>query len=130
MVAAVAAESETVRFESEVNADSFHYGYETSDGIYVKAGGELKDVGSEKALVQQGEFSYNDSEGRKITVKYVADEMGFHPEVIVCLIFRGRAVLLISKQFSFQIHHPCFLLNKSNEILHFSSYSHRVNICQ
>lgn len=47
--------------------------------------GELKTVKDEEgkdaqALIVSGSYSYADPEGNLITLKFVADENGFHPE--------------------------------------------------
>lgn len=50
--------AEVVRSESMVHPDSFNYAYETSHGIKGSAAGQLKQVGSDSALVSQGEFGW------------------------------------------------------------------------
>lgn len=52
------AHAEVVRSESVVNPDSYKYNFETSQGIVGGASGQLKQVGSESALVSQGEFGW------------------------------------------------------------------------
>uniref|UniRef100_U5ESS7 Putative endocuticle structural glycoprotein abd-4 n=1 Tax=Corethrella appendiculata TaxID=1370023 RepID=U5ESS7_9DIPT len=78
-----------------VNPDgSFQFGYETGNGIKVDTVGTLKKVpverfdddgnklrdSEEQITVHTGSFSYVSPEGIMITLNFVADENGFHPE--------------------------------------------------
>ncbi|CAB3221325.1 unnamed protein product [Arctia plantaginis] len=72
-----------LRQEQTINPDgSYQYSYETGNGIAAQEQGYLKNVGpnNEGAEVAQGSFSYTSPEGIPISVTYVADENGFHPE--------------------------------------------------
>lgn len=63
-----------VRQEQEVNPDgSFSYAFETSNGIKASAS-------SADGAKITGEYSYPGPDGVLYTVRYVADETGFHPE--------------------------------------------------
>lgn len=73
--------AQIVRSESVVNPDSFQYAYETSNGIQAKAGGQLKQVGSESAVVHNGDYSYTAPDGQQYALTYVADENGYQPTV-------------------------------------------------
>lgn len=75
------AQAETLRFESDVLPDSFHYAYETSNNIKGQAAGQLKQIGKESAIVAQGDFSYLSPEGQPIQLSYIADENGYQPTV-------------------------------------------------
>lgn len=78
-----------------VNADgSFNYSFETSNGIKVEESGFVKpvidvrsglgegttDENTGDSQVIQGSFSYTAPDGSPISLKYIADETGFHPE--------------------------------------------------
>lgn len=80
---------------SVVNADgSFNYSFETSNGIKVEESGFVKpaidvrsgpgegttDENTGDSQVIQGSFSYVAPDGSPISLKYIADETGFHPE--------------------------------------------------
>lgn len=57
------------------------YRFDTSDGIHRDEKGELKDRGTEdEAIIVHGSFSFPGADGVVYTVKYTADENGFHPE--------------------------------------------------
>ncbi|XP_055604592.1 larval cuticle protein LCP-14-like [Uranotaenia lowii] len=65
-----------VRQEQTNNPDgSFSYEFETSNGIKANA------ASTDGARIT-GEYSYTGSDGVLYTVRYVADEMGFRPEII------------------------------------------------
>jgi hypothetical protein len=81
--------------QSVVNADgSFNYSFEASNGIKVEESGFVKpvidvrsgvgegttDENAGDSQVIQGSFSYVAPDGTPISLKYVADETGFHPE--------------------------------------------------
>lgn len=71
------AQAETLRSESVVNADSFQYAYETSNGIKAQSAGQLKQVGDESSIITQGDYSYQSPEGQEVKVSYIADENGY-----------------------------------------------------
>lgn len=71
--------AEVLRSESAVNPDSFQYNYETSNGIVAKEAGQLKTIGTESAIVSQGEYGYKADDGVEYSVSYVADENGYQP---------------------------------------------------
>lgn len=68
--------AEVVRSEISVEPESFNYNYETSNGIAAKSSGQLKQVGEESGVVQQGDFSYTGDDGKRYAVSFVADENG------------------------------------------------------
>ncbi|XP_035789684.1 cuticle protein CP14.6-like [Anopheles albimanus] len=73
--------AETLRYDNDVNADSYSYQYETSNGISAQEAGELKATGGEaSALAVRGTFSFTADDGQVYTVNYIADENGFRPE--------------------------------------------------
>ncbi|KAF5297781.1 hypothetical protein FQA39_LY11930 [Lamprigera yunnana] len=51
--------------------------YQTSDGTSREEKAELKTIGSNKAVVVQGSYSYVGTDGQTYTVNYVADENGY-----------------------------------------------------
>ncbi|PSN39564.1 hypothetical protein C0J52_20612 [Blattella germanica] len=77
---------------SSLNADgSFSVSFETADGVKVEQSGFIKPgVGTRSGAegedesgdiqVVQGSFSYTAPDGTPISLKYTADETGFHPE--------------------------------------------------
>lgn len=82
-VAAVYAgdeEATVLHLEQEVNPDSYHYDFETSNGIKAQEQGALKKVGDEEAIAATGAFSYKAPGGEEISLVYVADENGFQPQ--------------------------------------------------
>ncbi|KAJ9591754.1 hypothetical protein L9F63_001690, partial [Diploptera punctata] len=56
--------------------------YLSGDGTSVSEQGALKPTadGKDVVLVKQGSYSYTSPEGTPITLKYIADELGFRPE--------------------------------------------------
>ena len=66
---------------NEVNEQGFQTRLETSDGTVQVAQGQLKQFDKDtSAVVVQGQFSYVADDGLTYTVKYTADEFGYHPE--------------------------------------------------
>lgn len=61
---------------------SYKQSWESANNIIVEETGFLKDVGpkDEKALVQQGSYSYQTPDGTVISTSYTADEGGFKVE--------------------------------------------------
>lgn len=69
--------AETLKSDSTVDADSYNYSYETSNGIAGAASGQLKNLGPEQeAIVSTGQNSWTSPEGEKINLQWVADENG------------------------------------------------------
>lgn len=60
---------------------AYQYAYETDTGIQMQEMGELKTVNDVQAMDVVGGYSYTAPDGTIISVKYVADENGFHPTV-------------------------------------------------
>ncbi|KAG8233378.1 hypothetical protein J437_LFUL005840 [Ladona fulva] len=72
-----------VRQSQDVGFDgTFTYSYETANGIVVEQSGYLKNAGQkdQEAQVMQGSYSYPGPDGKPLTVRYFADETGFHAE--------------------------------------------------
>ncbi|CAG9859104.1 unnamed protein product [Phyllotreta striolata] len=76
-----------IRFDKEQSEDgSYKAAYETGNNIIAEEEGYLKNLGPDpnaegetlKSQVQTGSFTYTSPEGILISVKYVADESGFH----------------------------------------------------
>lgn len=72
-----------LRFENNNNGDgSYHYAYETGDGIQAEEEGYLKNAGSQdESQTAQGSYSYTAPDGQQVAVSYTADENGFRPQV-------------------------------------------------
>lgn len=68
-------------YENVNNGDgSYHFSYETENGIKAQEQGELKNKGSDNAIqTVSGSYSYTAPDGQLITVTYIADENGFQP---------------------------------------------------
>ncbi|XP_055644564.1 cuticle protein CP14.6-like [Toxorhynchites rutilus septentrionalis] len=66
------------------STNDFSWSYELSDGREVRQNAYVKklDIGTE-VLVITGSYSYIGPDGVKYTVKYFADENGYHPTVNV-----------------------------------------------
>ncbi|XP_039487599.1 larval cuticle protein 65Ag1 [Drosophila santomea] len=80
-LAAPAPDAEIVNQVSDVNADSYSYKFETSDGTKQEQRGSLKNLGPEDdALQVAGSYSFVDQDGQTHTINYVADENGFQPQ--------------------------------------------------
>ncbi|XP_017048573.1 larval cuticle protein 65Ag1 [Drosophila ficusphila] len=80
-LAAPAQEAEIVEQKSEVNADSYNYSFETSDGTKQEQHGTVKNLGpEEEALQVAGSYSYVGDDGQTYSITYVADENGFQPQ--------------------------------------------------
>ncbi|XP_030377587.1 pupal cuticle protein [Scaptodrosophila lebanonensis] len=63
----------TLRNQQELQIDgNYHYAYETSNGISAKQAG----LGG---VAVQGDSSYTAPDGSIISLRYVADETGYHP---------------------------------------------------
>ncbi|KAG8233377.1 hypothetical protein J437_LFUL005839 [Ladona fulva] len=72
-----------VRQSQDVNFDgTFQFSYETGNGIVVEQSGYLKNAGlkDQEAQVIQGSYSYPGPNGQVYTVRYFADETGFHAD--------------------------------------------------
>ncbi|XP_011861124.1 PREDICTED: endocuticle structural glycoprotein SgAbd-8-like [Vollenhovia emeryi] len=61
---------------------SYHYAYETENGIAATEQGSPQPVGPKgnPAIIAQGQFQYTAPDGTPIAVQYTADETGFHPQ--------------------------------------------------
>ncbi|XP_031639574.1 cuticle protein CP14.6-like, partial [Contarinia nasturtii] len=71
--------------QSAIASDMSEYSYssQTSNGISASQQGRLTQARSadqSAAYVVQGQYSYIGADGQQYTVRYVADENGFHPE--------------------------------------------------
>ncbi|KAF5298363.1 hypothetical protein FQR65_LT01141 [Abscondita terminalis] len=62
---------------NNIGIGNYEFAYQTSDGISREEKAELKTIGSNKAVVVRGSYSYVGSDGQTYTVNYVADENGF-----------------------------------------------------
>ncbi|XP_066591274.1 flexible cuticle protein 12-like [Prorops nasuta] len=65
-----------------IGVDGYNFGYELSNGETRQESAQLKNAGTEQeALVVTGSFSFVDQNtGVRYSVRYTADENGFHPE--------------------------------------------------
>lgn len=75
------ASAETLKSVADVGPESYQWEYETSNQIKANEQGQLKEVGTEKAIAAQGAFSYISPDGTPISLTYIADENGFQPQV-------------------------------------------------
>ncbi|KAF5298350.1 hypothetical protein FQR65_LT01128 [Abscondita terminalis] len=58
----------------------YKFGFDTSNGISRDESGKLKNAGTDnEAMEVQGQSSYTDVTGKKVSMTYVADENGFRP---------------------------------------------------
>ncbi|KAK4880447.1 hypothetical protein RN001_008593 [Aquatica leii] len=62
---------------NNIGIGNYEFAYQTSDGISREEKAELKTIGSNKAVVVRGSYSYVGSDGQTYTVNYVADENGY-----------------------------------------------------
>ncbi|KAH8396656.1 hypothetical protein KR215_002072, partial [Drosophila sulfurigaster] len=67
-------EADVLRLDSEVNPESFKYGYEFSNSIKAQQQGDLK---NDKEWVVTGEASHTSPEGEQVSIQYVADANGY-----------------------------------------------------
>lgn len=65
----------TLRFENEVGPESYHYAFETDNGISAEENGVAVN-----GVQAQGGFSYTGDDGQIYTVTYTADEGGYQPK--------------------------------------------------
>lgn len=75
------ATAETLKSVADVGPESYQWEYETSNQIKANEQGQLKEVGTERAIAAQGAFSYISPDGTPISLSYIADENGFQPQV-------------------------------------------------
>ncbi|BFF99380.1 larval cuticle protein 65Ag1-like [Drosophila madeirensis] len=74
-------DAETLRYDSDVQPESYQYNVQTSDGKSVSEEGHLEDVGTEEeAIVVRGSFSYVGDDGQTYTINYIADKNGYQPQ--------------------------------------------------
>lgn len=60
---------------------TFHFSFETGNGIQAEEQGQLKDAGSENEAIQvQGSAKWTADDGTPIALSYIADENGFQPQ--------------------------------------------------
>lgn len=73
-----------LKYDSKLNHDgSYQYAYETGNGIQAAEQGYVKNAGQKDGEIQvaEGYFQYTGDDGIPISLKYVADENGFQPQV-------------------------------------------------
>lgn len=73
-----------LKYDSKLNQDgSYQYSYETGNGIQAAEQGYVKNAGAKDGEIQvaEGYFQYTGDDGIPISLKYVADENGFQPQV-------------------------------------------------
>ncbi|GLV31154.1 hypothetical protein CBL_12228 [Carabus blaptoides fortunei] len=67
-----------LRYNNDNNGDgSYHYEYETGNGIQAQEAGQLKNADT---IEVHGSYSYTGDDGNQYTVNYIADENGFQPQ--------------------------------------------------
>ncbi|XP_017785743.1 PREDICTED: endocuticle structural glycoprotein SgAbd-8-like [Nicrophorus vespilloides] len=63
------------------NDGSYHYSYETENGIAAHENGYVLPAGQDQVdTVAQGSFQWTSPEGKPVLISYVADENGYRPE--------------------------------------------------
>lgn len=67
--------AETLRYDSEIDGDSFAYSFETSNGISAEENGVATN-----GVQAQGGFSYIGDDGQQYKVTYTANENGYLPQ--------------------------------------------------
>ncbi|EDW02364.1 cuticular protein 47Eg [Drosophila grimshawi] len=77
VVAFANEDPKVLKNDAEVNVDSFKYDLELDNSIKATQQGELKDKDS---WVVHGENSHKSPEGEDVSIKYSADEYGYHVE--------------------------------------------------
>lgn len=73
-----------LKYDSKLNHDgSYQFEYETGNGIQAAEQGFVKNAGQKDNEIQvaEGYFQYTGDDGIPISLKYVADENGFQPQV-------------------------------------------------
>ncbi|KAL4714990.1 hypothetical protein ACJJTC_003141 [Scirpophaga incertulas] len=65
----------TLRFENVVDTDSYHYAFETDNGISAEENGVAAN-----GVQSQGGYSYTGDDGQVYSVTYTADEGGYQPK--------------------------------------------------
>ncbi|CAH1176112.1 unnamed protein product [Phaedon cochleariae] len=72
-----------LKFENDAGPDgSYHYGYETENGISVEEQGSPRALDAARSVapvVVQGHYRYTSPEGVPVEISYTADEFGYHP---------------------------------------------------
>ncbi|KAF5297791.1 hypothetical protein FQA39_LY11940 [Lamprigera yunnana] len=73
--------AEILRNENEnIGVGDYKFGFETSNGISRDEKGTFKNAGTEnEAMEIQGQSSYTDNTGKKVSMTFVADENGYRP---------------------------------------------------
>ncbi|KAF7266370.1 endocuticle structural glycoprotein SgAbd-2-like [Rhynchophorus ferrugineus] len=70
-----------LRSDADVSPDgSYHYAYETENGISAQEQGNQKALPEGSGTVAQGGYHFVSPEGVPVSVQYVADENGFQPQ--------------------------------------------------
>lgn len=99
------SEAKIISYENTNDgAGNYKFSFETSNGITRKESGYLVNVGQkDEHVVVEGSYSYTDVDGNVRTVKYTADENGYHiisdqpalvPQVVSALPASAVATLL------------------------------------
>ncbi|CAG9785100.1 unnamed protein product [Diatraea saccharalis] len=76
-------QAEVLRYESDnIGLGGYRYAFETSDGTKHESQGEIRNEGREdEYLAVNGVYSWIAPNGVRYTVKYVADDNGYQPEI-------------------------------------------------
>ncbi|XP_055912858.1 endocuticle structural protein SgAbd-6-like [Eupeodes corollae] len=61
--------------------NGYEFGYETSNGITRQENGVLKPVGETAVIIVSGDASWVAPDGTPVSLKFTADENGYHPVV-------------------------------------------------
>ncbi|XP_068620489.1 endocuticle structural glycoprotein SgAbd-3-like [Battus philenor] len=78
--ASVSSQAQILRYENDINADGYHYAYETSDGTKAEQNGRVIPGAApeEGSLQVSGSYTYVGEDGQTYTITYTADENGYH----------------------------------------------------
>ncbi|XP_055706768.1 flexible cuticle protein 12-like [Phlebotomus papatasi] len=73
--------AQILRYENDnIGVDGYKFAYETSDGVAREETAELRNIGTEQAIVVRGTVSWVGPDGVTYKLDYIADENGFQPQ--------------------------------------------------
>ncbi|CAG9814149.1 unnamed protein product [Phaedon cochleariae] len=80
------AAAQTIKFDNDLRLDGYNFGFETSNGIKRNENGVLKPgtgKDQDQTLNVDGDFSFTFPDGTPFSVKFVATEDGYRPQVVI-----------------------------------------------
>ncbi|CAG9858875.1 unnamed protein product [Phyllotreta striolata] len=87
------AQAQIVKFNNDLRLDGYNFDFETSNGIRRTEAGVLKpgpDKENDQLLNVDGDFSFTLQDGTPMSVKFVASENGYRPQVVIGQPRSGR----------------------------------------